>query len=334
MFRRFLNGLAVVILGSAFFASGPVLAEEAAQDAAAGPDTDRILVRVNGEPIYESELNRAYLSRIPNVTGHANLSRERAAAHQRELLSELVVRRLILQAARKAGITVSDEEVDREAERLRARFSDREGYERAIARQGLDEAKVLEGLREHLLGAKMEQRIMDRVARPTQEQLRAYFEENPEKFRIPPRASLSYVLVQVAADATKAEWEAAQRRLEPLVQRVRGGEPFAEVAAEAAREEGVVTRDLGQVHQGQAPFQELDKVAFTLQAGQVSDPVWTLYGYAVVFVSEREEARDLAFEELNLELFEREWMSARRKEARAAWIDELVADATIESPEQ
>lgn len=294
---------------------------------------DRVVVRVNGDPIMASEVERELRLRVPNVSGHGTLSPERMQEHWRRLVTELAVNRLILQAAREAGITVSDREVAEERAALEARFPNEAAYLAAMGQQGLTPESIDKGLREHLLGRKMEEQVVAGVKPPGKKALRAYFDEHPEKFRIPPQAEVSYLMVKVSASAPEEAWQQAKTRAAELSGRIGGGEPFSRVGDDAGKADDVDVVSLGRVHQGQADLKEVDQTAFALKAGQASDPVWTLFGYAVVYVHSRVEERDMAFEELNLELFRSELLETRRKEARQAWISGLMAKAKLEFSE-
>jgi parvulin-like peptidyl-prolyl isomerase len=295
---------------------------------ATGP-IDRVLVRVNGHAIMASEVDRVLAARVPILTGHGSISPERMAAHRKQLLQELVVQRLELDEARRRGLTVSDAEVAQAEANLKARFPDANAYARAIAAQGLDPAAIRQGLADHMLGRKVEDQIQAQVPEPTPEQLKAYHAEHPEKFRIPARADVTYVLASVDPSAPQADWDAARARVVALKARVKGGEAFAQVAAAARADPGFKVVALGLVHEGQADIAEIDKAAFALAAGQDSDAVWTLYGYAMVHVGERQPGRQLAFDDLNLDLFKREWRRAREGDAMRAWVADLMAHADL-----
>jgi foldase protein PrsA len=294
---------------------------------------DRVVVRVNGEPIMASELQRAVEARVPKLTGHGALSPERLAFHRKAALQELVVQRLVVQEARTQGIAVTDAEVDAEEAKVRSRFADAEAYRKALAGEGLDPARVRDGVRDHMLGFRMEQRVMAQVKDPTEDDLRDYFKAHPDQFRIPPQATVSYILAPVDAAAPEAAWEAAKAKLVPLRDRMRGGEPFAQLRAEVADDAALRVVDQGLVHQGQGEIAEIDRAAFRLDPGGVSDPVWTLYGYALVYVADKRPARDLAFDQLNRDLFKREWLEARRQEVLEAWVQGLMQKAKLEFSE-
>jgi len=325
---RVLAALALLLWGAG---AGHLLASEAPQGQSGGgpgPE-DRVLVRVNGHAIMASELDRVLGARVPALTGHGSISPERMALHRKQLLQEIVMQRLELDEAHRLGITVGDAEVARAEAELKARFPDADAYVRAIAAQGLDPKAIRTGLAEHLLGGKVEAQVKARVPEPTPAELKAYHAEHPEKFRIPARADITYVLAPVDPAAPPADWTQAKAKVAALKERIKGGEPFAQVAAAARDDPGFKVVPLGLIHQGQSDIAEIDRAAFAEGAGSDSDPVWTLYGYVLIHVEKRQPGRQLAFDELNLDLFKREWRLAREGEAMRAWVTDLMAHADL-----
>src|SRR5262249_52494707 len=81
--------------------------------------------------------------------------------------------------------------------------------------------------------------------------------------------------------------EGAKARAEAALQRVKGGQDFAQVAREASEDTTTAPRggELGFLSRGEmmAPFEDL---AFGLKSGEVGGPVRTAYGYHVVKVLE------------------------------------------------
>ncbi|MDH4229774.1 MAG: peptidyl-prolyl cis-trans isomerase [Nitrospirota bacterium] len=315
-------------------AAGADAASAAPEAAGAGKaEEDPVLVRVNGDPILTSEFNARIVLRLPATGSHGELSPERVARYQRELLQEMVFFRLMLQDARKKGIRATDAEIDQEEKALRDRFRDEASYLKAVAARGLDVERIREGLGDYVLVRKVEEQVEGSVPPPTQAQLREYYAANPDKFRIPPQAEVRYLLVEVEASSPQDVWEAAREQVAAIRQRVTDGEPLDVVWQEAATRKGVRAEDLGLIHEGQADLDEVGKAAFALKPGEISEPVFTLFGYALVHVTRRVEGRLMAFDGLKLELFASEWLAARRMEARDAWLKGLMGGAKLEFPE-
>lgn len=114
----------------------------------------------------------------------------------------------------------------------------------------------------------------------------------------------------------------ALARIIEIQQRVGAGDDFAELARElsddtGSREDG---GDLGWFPRGAGLVQEFEDAAFALQAGEVSDPVKTQFGYHLIKVEERDPARPLD-----------DFMVAQNKySAYQEWLTNLRNTATVE----
>ncbi len=86
--------------------------------------------------------------------------------------------------------------------------------------------------------------------------------------------------------------EQALALAQELVKRLRAGEDFAKLAQEFSDDPGSKNDggDLGWFGRGQM-VPEFEQVAFSLEPGQISDPVKTVYGYHVIQVLEKDPAR-------------------------------------------
>lgn len=319
--------LLAALIGAA--GTAPLYASELPEGDKEGAAAAQAVAYVNGEAILAAEVERTLAARVPKVTGHGVLSDERIRFHRDQIVREMVVRKLMLQAATKAGVAVSDAEIEAEEAKLRQRFPSDEDYRRAVSAQGLDVTAIRAGLREHLMGEKLAEQVAARVPAPTEGDLMAYYDGHREQFVIPTQAAISYLMLRVDPSAPKDVWDAARDRLKAVGDRITAGESFDAVAAEVAAGGELSLVTLGLVHQGQTGVEEIDRMAFDMASGAVSEPVWTLYGYALVRVGERKPGRQLAFDELNRALFKTEWLEARRKEARNEWLAGLVREAEL-----
>jgi len=141
--------------------------------------------------------------------------------------------------------------------------------------------------------------------------------------------------------------EEARARAEELLARIRGGESFEKVAAEAsddpaAKQNGGLMED---VHRGRMP-EDWDAAVFALQPGQVSDVVELLWGYEIIKMEriERQLPEDFSKnkEKLLADLTERKrteawgkYLTALREKATITYEDpEIVAYQALEKGDQ
>jgi len=101
-----------------------------------------VVALVNGDPIMAAEVAAFMAARVPQVSGHGVVSSERIRFHRDQVIRELVVRQLMLQAAKREGVQATRAEVDAQVAALQGRFDDKAGYLKALSSQGLDDATV------------------------------------------------------------------------------------------------------------------------------------------------------------------------------------------------
>jgi peptidyl-prolyl cis-trans isomerase D len=160
----------------------------------------------------------------------------------------------------------------------------------------------------------------------TEAEVRDYYEANAQRFEVPKTVEASQILIRLPADAAPAAVEAAERRIRELLQQAREGKDFAELARQHSEDEG--TRNQGGslgAFPREAMIQPFADVAFSLPAGQISDPVRTRFGFHLIRVAKVNEGRSRSFEEVKPEIES----LIRRERARTLAYDE--ADAVYEA---
>ena len=86
---------------------------------------------------------------------------------------------------------------------------------------------------------------------------------------------------------------------------------------------------MGWIHRGRLEHDD-DAAIFALAPGGVSDPVRTLYGYAIYRVEEKKPAKALAWEEVNKTRLAEELRRAEIARVRAEWLADLRQRAKVE----
>lgn len=131
------------VLAAAFFAVAPLRAEV----------IDRVLAVVAGQLITLTDVRAAIDLRLQTTDG--------AADPVRAVLTKLIDRELVLaEVERYAPTEPAAEAVDREVQRVRARFDSQEAFDAALVKSGIDEKHLRETLRQDLrLRAYLDQRF-------------------------------------------------------------------------------------------------------------------------------------------------------------------------------
>ena len=114
----------------------------------------------------------------------------------------------------------------------------------------------------------------------TQEQIEARMETLQEKVQV--RASHIFIRVNQEVDEVEA-----RKKARKLLDRVRSGEDFAEVAKEHSQDHtsAALGGDMGFLGRGQNP-PELENVIFSLDTGEISDLVRSPFGFHIIKVTD------------------------------------------------
>jgi peptidyl-prolyl cis-trans isomerase C/foldase protein PrsA len=235
---------------------------------------------------------------------------------KRTLLDTYIHRMLLLQAARKNNITVTDEEVDRGVLRLSGDYP--AGNFNEVLAQGqlsMDELRTREASRltiEKLFA----HHVYSRVA-VTEEELRSWYAAHEADFNEAEQVHAAQIVVKGLDEARKLQVQ------------LKAGKNFADLARRySLSADGKVGGDLGFFPRGQMP-PAFDEVVFKLPVGQVSDVVSTEYGYHLFRVQERKPARKREFSEVR-QLVEMKLLEKKRAEAQAAFEKELRDKAQVQ----
>lgn len=278
---------------------------------------DKVAVTVNGHDIMESEVTNLFesmMKRHPRSQTRTEAQKARMLEQQRpRLLNWLIENQLLDEAAEKAGITVTQDEViakfDRAVETmLKTRGLTRQEFEEETSHQygqSLDEVRTQQladpTYRQAVLHAKLlEHRFPEKLAIPDK-QIEKYYNDNRDKvFQRPVQVRASHILIQTNPSMTEEEKAAARKKAEEvLAEAKKPGADFAALALEYSNcpsktrggDQGFFPRS------GRMP-EAFAEAAFALKIGEISDVVETPRGYHIIKVTGRKEASNVPLEEV------------------------------------
>jgi peptidyl-prolyl cis-trans isomerase D len=117
-----------------------------------------------------------------------------------------------------------------------------------------------------------------------------YYEEHPDEFQKQKTVEARHILIKVDQDATPEEEAKAREKIEDILKKARGNQDFAQLAKQYS--EGP-SKDKGG-HLGSfkrdAMVKPFADQAFAMQAGEISDPVRTRFGWHIIKVEQVNEA--------------------------------------------
>ncbi len=298
-----------------------------------GGSPEAMAVKVNDQVITNKEVadeENRLLQQLAGQVDPSQLGQMRSLVHK-QAVSNMVDRELLRQAVEKEKIAVDQAEVDARVADIAERLGSREALSQRLEMIGMSEDDFVHEMETSLKIEKLLAEHSD-VKPVTEDEARKYYEENIDRFKQPERIRASHILIQVKPEDTEAQKKAKREEAERLLAEIKNGADFAELAAQysdcPSKQRG---GDLGYFERGRMvkPFED---AAFALKVGEVSGIVETQFGYHIIKVTDREEARTVPFEETKEGLIN--YLEGQQKQqAMQTYVEQLRQAATIEYPD-
>ncbi|MEO6214353.1 MAG: peptidylprolyl isomerase [Vicinamibacterales bacterium] len=286
-----------------------------------------VLARVNGEDVKRSDFDKL-IAQMEMSAGQP-VPKERRDQVYRSALDQLVTYTLLGQEIKARGITADEKLVEEEMKQVRGQFKTEQEFEKALTGRGLTPERLRADMkREAGIKVMMDAEVAGTVP-VTDEDIRTFYEKNPDKFKQPEGVRASHILIPLPQGGDADAKKAAKTKAESLLKQIKGGGDFAKLAQEhssdgSAQQGG----DLGFFTRGQmvGPFEQ---AAFGLKPGQVSDLVETQFGFHIIKTTERKEPSTVPLEQVTDRV--REFLTGQRKQERGeAFITGLKSKSKIE----
>ncbi|MCL6642457.1 MAG: peptidylprolyl isomerase [Candidatus Bipolaricaulota bacterium] len=262
---------------------------------------------------------------------------ERQLQLRSRVIDDLLRKRLIAQELERRRIAISPTDIDDrteiEFERiLRQNNLTEEQAQEILKRQGRTLESFKKELRQAVELHLQTERLRDLVVgpiEPTDQELSAYLEEHREDYDTPEEVHARHILIRVPEGASEAEIAQAKKQIEDIKKELEGGADFAELAKKYSQDPGSAPNggDLGFFSRGQM-VKEFEEAAFSLEPGQVSDPVRTQFGFHLIKVEEKKPAQHPELAQIRERVL-KDYIEAERDRRFEQFYNELKARAKI-----
>jgi peptidyl-prolyl cis-trans isomerase C len=259
---------------------------------------------VNGTDISSAEYKTALQQAVAQVgEPEEDIPASRRQALKREVINNLIGRKLAFQESLQRGFKVDPESVDKALARIAARFSSAAELDDALSRNSLSRTQLRASLREDLaIRQLLEEQVMPDI-QVAEEEVRSFYDNHPNLFKVPALVKASHIFIAAGPDSTREERKAAVNLLRSIQERLDQGLPFAEMAIDysqcPSRENG---GDLGYFER-ERMIKGFADAAFSLNPGEISDIVRTSRGYHLIMVTDRKPKMKLSFEDVREKLY-------------------------------
>jgi peptidyl-prolyl cis-trans isomerase SurA len=253
-----------------------------AQLAAQPRQLDAIVAAVDDDVVVASELDRE----IRNVVQQARAAGQALPPMpelRRQLLERLVMMKLQMAAAERAGISVEPETLQQAVASIAARNNlSVEQMRAALAADGIAFDAYREQLRQDILLSRLRSReILSRIQISNAE-IDAYLTQEAGTSGSREAVQLRHILVAVPENADSDARAAAEQEARDLLERLKQGEDFASLAQQSSDGRRADSGgDLGWLQMDQVPSL-FERAAATLGKGEVAGPLQSGSGFHIV----------------------------------------------------
>jgi len=279
---------------------------------------------INGERIDDSEIQQEaerLRPRYEEVFAEKDPA-EREAQLQEWSRDNVIERVLLRQEAKNAGAAIPPEQIEEAFKQLRQQYDSDEALHKALDVDS--DEKVRQTIELQMKTERKIGEVYAKAPKPSEEQIREYYEENKDKFRSDEQIHVAHI---VKYGNWQTDEDTAMQTMRQAHDQIRSGAPFETVVGkytDCADSGG----DLGYVMRGQM-VEEFEDVVFNLSPGQVSDVFRTRFGFHIAKVYDRRPPSIPALKDVKKQVTS-EVQEQLREQALGDYLDALRAKATIE----
>ena len=274
---------------------------------------------VDGEPITEKTLD-AEVAKLklqsPSLFDKNSGDMDEGTIRS-TLLDELIAQQLLSKEADAKHISVSDSEIEKNIESLKAGYSDEKQFEDALKTAGYTLSTLREQVKWQLLSTKLLEKLVPSSSVSTKE-AQAYYNKNKTSYKVSAAKRSSHILFASKDEATAKK----------VLKELQDGADFAKMAKKYSTDTASAKSggDLG--WPTQAYVTEFQKAVDKLDKGEMSGLVKSAYGWHIIKVTDTRKAGQQSFEDAK-ETVIQTLLSNKRSEAYQTLVSDLRKKAKI-----
>jgi peptidyl-prolyl cis-trans isomerase SurA len=262
-------------------------------------ELDAIVAIVNEDVVLASEL----LSRLDQVQKQIEAARVQAPPSNvlvSQIMERLILESLQLQEAERRGVQVDDETLTRAVLSF-AEQNDMtlEQFQGALAEDGVSYFEFREQIRREMVLSRLQRNLVSRRIAISDKDINDLLNSPYYQQLLSDEYRVGHILLAIAEDATEDAVRAARERGSELVDRLRGGADFRELAfANSAAPTALEGGDLGWRKAGELPSLFAEQI-LDLQPGETAEPIFTANAVHIVQLLEVRGASTQSEEQTN-----------------------------------
>lgn len=248
---------------------------------------DRVVAIVDNDVIMQSQLDQR-VTEVQKSIAKQGGNQPPTSVLQQQVLERLILENIQLQIGDRAGVRITDEELNQALETIAQRNNmNIEQLRMALEQDGLSFSAAREQIRREMIISRVRQRrVADRIDVTNQEVQRFMASEHGQ-LQLSEEFRLANILLPLAEGSTAAVIEKAAIQAQQIYQQLQQGASFTDLAvSRSASENALEGGEMGWRKTAQLP-PPFDTLVPALTPGQVTQPVRTPGGFIIIKLLEK-----------------------------------------------
>lgn len=312
---------ALILFMGMFFCMGV----QAATEPSSPVESTAIFARVGEEIVTKNEYLVAYQAGVRDKFYHGKPNNAELAKFRSDIENKLIEGALLVQEAKKRKLKPDNDAVEQKLAMLDAK--NRANPKWQSVRDGIL-VQAREKYEKESLRSKLEMQVRD-VPEANDKQLQDYYDRHPKEFTAPDQMRVSLIMLRVDPGSTKETWKTAGQFATGLLDELKKGADFAEMAKKYSDDRGSAEQggDMGYLHGGMLGGLAEHAVS-KLKPGELTDVVTFMEGVGIMKLTEHHVGKVNKFEDVKARVAKL-WAEEEGERRYKALIKQLRASAEI-----
>ena len=245
---------------------------------------DRIVAKVNADVITLMMLEGRVAGILNKMKAEGSVDENLNKNNlMKTVLEGMIAEKLQIQEAKKLGMVVTDEEVQKTLDKFYEKHNIiEEQFQNMLVIEGSNFDDYKKGIRGQILISRVLHMQLGSPSDPGEKAIRKYYRKNKKNFWVPEKITLSHIMFIEESDSSGKEKQLQNKKAEKILRRIQAGESFSALAKKYSDDVSAHSGgQLGVVGRG-TMLPEFEKAAFDLKVGEVSNIVKTVNGLHLI----------------------------------------------------
>ena len=248
---------------------------------------DRVIAVVDSGIIMESQLNDRVQSIVFRLRQNGTeLPPKKELENQ--VLERLIVEEIQLQMAERAGIKISDEELNSTISQIANQNQmDLEDFKESLDSNGESYRGFRESIEREMIISRVQRAKVGRNIQISEQEIENFLNSEEGKNKLAEQYDVQQILISLRGDASNSLKEEAEEKVKEVMSKLNDDESFEKIAATySAGQNALEGGSLGWRKESELPSLFAETVV-KLKAGEVSDPIRSGAGFHILKLREK-----------------------------------------------